>query len=103
MYQGSRSGQPPLAPRVGTVEGAAPHLFRPMYAQANMGHPSRTIDRCYPVQGSGLCCWLRERANPRCSRVARFSGFGSRPSLFILKIASPAEKFCEFSSVHRRR
>jgi hypothetical protein len=25
----------------GAVEGAAPHLFRPMYAEANMGHPSR--------------------------------------------------------------
>ena len=23
------------------LEGAAPRLFRPMYAQANMGHPSR--------------------------------------------------------------
>ena len=26
---------------VEAVEGAAPHLFRPMYADANMGHPSR--------------------------------------------------------------
>ncbi len=25
------------------MEGAAPHLFRPMYAQANMGHPSRGV------------------------------------------------------------
>jgi hypothetical protein len=24
-----------------SVEGAAPRLFRPMYAEANMGHPSR--------------------------------------------------------------
>jgi len=30
------------------LEGAAPHLFRPMYAGANMGHPSRE-------QGFVLC------------------------------------------------
>jgi hypothetical protein len=30
------------------LEGAAPHLFRPMYAGANMGHPSRE-------EGFALC------------------------------------------------
>jgi hypothetical protein len=25
------------------LEGAAPCLFRPMYAEANMGHPSREV------------------------------------------------------------
>jgi hypothetical protein len=35
------------------LEGAAPHLFRPMYAQANMGHPSRTKDRGWEVKSAG--------------------------------------------------
>ena len=34
-------GRSPFARLAGAVEGAAPHLFRPMYALANMGHPSR--------------------------------------------------------------
>jgi hypothetical protein len=54
-YQGSCSGQLPFARRVGTIEGAAPHLFRPMYAQANMGHPSR---------GVGFVCWLPRVLRP---------------------------------------
>jgi hypothetical protein len=33
MHEGS-------CPRSGSVGGAAPRLFRPMYARANMGHPS---------------------------------------------------------------
>ena len=56
MYQGSRSGQLPFARRVGTMEGAAPHLFRPMYAQANMGHPSRGVgfvDASHECSASG--------------------------------------------------
>jgi hypothetical protein len=43
MYQGPRSGQQPFARRLGTIEVAAPHLLRPMYAQANMGHPSGEV------------------------------------------------------------
>jgi hypothetical protein len=37
-----------LARVAGALEGAAPHLFRPMYAGANMGHPSRE-------EGFALC------------------------------------------------
>jgi hypothetical protein len=44
----ARSQQRPFAPGAEALEGAAPHLFRPMYAPrqagagtANMGHPSR--------------------------------------------------------------
>jgi hypothetical protein len=35
------------------LEGAAPRLFRPMYAGANMGHPSRTIDRVWEMKSGG--------------------------------------------------
>ena len=34
-------GRSPFAGVVRAFEEAAPRLFRPMYAQANMGHPSR--------------------------------------------------------------
>jgi hypothetical protein len=30
-------------------------LFRPMYAGANMGHPSRTIGSCYEMKSAGFC------------------------------------------------
>ena len=89
-YQGSRSGPLPFARRVGTVEGAAPHLFRPMYAQATRIsctwlHPATACaafskesrmssptppsstgnpgEHGAPVLGSGLCCWHRERCD----------------------------------------
>jgi hypothetical protein len=37
-----------FAGRVKAFEGAAPRLFRPMYAQANMGHPSREAGLVVP-------------------------------------------------------
>jgi hypothetical protein len=36
-----RSHQSPFKGSAGALERAAPGLFRPMYAMANMGHPSR--------------------------------------------------------------
>jgi hypothetical protein len=42
------------------LEGAAPRLFRPMYAGANMGHPSRERDSLFapttapPMNSPGL-------------------------------------------------
>ncbi len=32
------------------MEGAASRLFRPMYAEANIGHPSKTIDRVLLIE-----------------------------------------------------
>jgi hypothetical protein len=48
------------------MEGASPHRFRPMYAEANMGHPSReggsfvsvnsSGDELFQTQGGQLVC-----------------------------------------------
>jgi hypothetical protein len=40
-HQHPRLQHQPFCRVVGAMERAAPHLFRPMYAGANMGHPSR--------------------------------------------------------------
>jgi hypothetical protein len=40
------------------LEGAAPHLSRPMYAEANMGHPSRD-------EGFVLASSRKRRDQPR--------------------------------------
>ncbi len=37
-------GRIPLPAKQEPWKGAAPHLFRPMYAEANMGHPSSEGD-----------------------------------------------------------
>jgi hypothetical protein len=34
--------------------GASPHLFQPMYAGANMGHPSIFTGICLGLEGDGL-------------------------------------------------
>jgi hypothetical protein len=43
-------GRSPFVRPTGATKGAAPHLFQPMYAEANMGHPSRE-------QGLILCSY----------------------------------------------
>ena len=54
--------------------GAAPRLFRPMYAQANMGHPSREEGF---VLSSHLCEADKFRQRSSLSRVM---GFVCRPT-----------------------
>jgi hypothetical protein len=41
-------------PFVHGLKALEKHRFRPMYAEANMGHPSRTKDRGYEMKSAGL-------------------------------------------------
>jgi hypothetical protein len=59
-------------------EGAGPHLFRPMYAGANMGHPSREEGSVFcgktatPMNSTRL-------ANPTRARIRRLVREGGHP------------------------
>ena len=51
-------------------EGIGKLRFRPMYAGANMGHPSRTIDRGYKRNSVGFLLNLNEKGNRRSLHYA---------------------------------
>jgi hypothetical protein len=57
----ARSQQRPFAPGAEALEGAAPHLFRPMYATANMGHPSREAGLAHCEQKNSSDSALRHQ------------------------------------------
>jgi len=87
-YQGSRSGPLPFARRVGTVEGAAPHLFRPMYAQA-------TRISCTWLHPATACAAFSKESRMKfanATKLHRKSGgtWGTRPGEWALLMAPRA-------------
>jgi hypothetical protein len=72
----------PFAPMPGTLKGAAPRLFRPMYAGANMGHPSREVGwvACEAKADQGLplrYCYSVRKACIGSTDAARLAGMSA--------------------------
>ena len=60
------------------VRGAAPRLLRPMYAEANMGHPSRSLGSGYEVKSDGFR--LQPNLDKSELQPSRKSAVSLRPS-----------------------
>jgi hypothetical protein len=71
--------------------GAAPHLFRPMYAGANMGHPSREegfVLCSHPCDSDELHqgCYPNLISYPQAARSSESCPYRDRSSTLLVRV-----------------